>query len=68
MRAIIYIRVSTEDQNLGPKAQQDTCENFCAREGIEVAGVFVDHGVSGGTALEKRDGLLDADRDWETRM
>lgn len=60
MRAIIYIRVSTEDQNLGPKAQQDTCENFCAREGIEVAGIFVDHGVSGGTALEKRDGLLDA--------
>ena len=60
MKAVVYIRVSTEDQRLGPKAQQESCEGYCEREGIEVSGVFIDHGVSGGTALEKRDGLLDA--------
>ena len=60
MSALIYIRVSTEDQKLGPKAQQDACEAFCNREGIEVSGVFVDHGVSGGAPLDKRDALIDA--------
>lgn len=60
MSAIIYIRVSTEDQKLGPKAQQDACEAFCKREGLKVSGVFVDHGVSGGAPLDKRDALLDA--------
>ena len=60
MRAVIYIRVSTDDQRLGAKAQQDACESFCSREGIEVSEVFIDHGVSGGTPLEKRCGLMDA--------
>jgi len=60
MAAVIYIRVSTDEQKLGPKAQQDSCEAFCRREGIEVSAVFVDHGVSGGAPIEKRDGLLDA--------
>ena len=60
MKAVIYIRVSTEDQKLGSKAQQDTCEAFCQREGVEVSDILVDQGVSGGTPLEKRDGLIDA--------
>ncbi len=60
MKAVVYIRVSTDEQKLGPKAQQDQCEKFCEREGIEISGIFVDHGVSGSSPVHKRDGLIEA--------
>ena len=56
-RAIGYIRVSTEDQHLGPEAQREALERWCCTEGVELVEVFHDLGVSGGAPLEKRPAL-----------
>lgn len=45
LRACLYGRVSTSDQN--PRMQIDELREFAARRGYEVVGEFVDHGVSG---------------------
>jgi DNA invertase Pin-like site-specific DNA recombinase len=58
--AIGYVRVSTEDQNLGPEAQRTAIEAWAARQGVTLAAVFEDHGVSGATPLAERPGLLGA--------
>jgi DNA invertase Pin-like site-specific DNA recombinase len=58
--AIAYIRVSTDEQSLGPQAQRDAVARWAASHGVQVAAVFEDAGVSGGTALERRPGLLGA--------
>jgi site-specific DNA recombinase len=51
MRAIIYCRVSTLEQvrNLSLPIQEKACREYCAREGYEVARVFVDRGESAKT-------------------
>jgi DNA invertase Pin-like site-specific DNA recombinase len=59
-KAIGYIRVSTDDQRLGPKAQAKALDAWSAREGVQLLAVFVDHGVSGGNSLADRPGLLEA--------
>jgi DNA invertase Pin-like site-specific DNA recombinase len=59
-RGIAYLRVSTEDQNLGPEAQRAAIEKWAASEDVEIAEVFQDHGVSGGAPVDKRPGLLSA--------
>jgi len=59
-KAVAYLRVSTEDQNLGPQAQQRAIAAYCKREGITLLATFTDHGVSGGAELDKRPALLDA--------
>ena len=59
-RAIIYSRVSTEEQResgLGLAAQDATCRHAAARAGLAVAAAFADEGVSGSTPPEKRSGL-----------
>lgn len=61
--AAIYLRVSTDEQGEsgnGLRAQEDACRAYAARMGLDVAGVFVDAGVSGVASLEVRPGLLDA--------
>jgi DNA invertase Pin-like site-specific DNA recombinase len=58
--AIGYIRVSTDEQRLGPKDQALKLERWAAREGVTLVAVFVDHGVSGGARLQARPGLLAA--------
>lgn len=58
--AVAYLRVSTEDQNLGPEAQRAAIERWAAANGITVASWHVDQGVSGGAAIDKRPGLLAA--------
>jgi DNA invertase Pin-like site-specific DNA recombinase len=58
--AVGYIRVSTDDQSLGPEAQREAIEAYCASRGFQLVDVRFDLGVSGGTALEKRPGLLAA--------
>jgi DNA invertase Pin-like site-specific DNA recombinase len=58
--AIGYLRVSTEDQRLGPEAQRVAVEAWAAREGVEVVAWQVDQGVSGATAIEARPGLCAA--------
>ena len=50
MKAYIYTRVSTTDQNLTPEWQANVCiayyENSLKKKGYELVGVFHDHGVS----------------------
>lgn len=58
--AIAYVRVSTEDQHLGPKAQRDAMERWARSNGVRVAAVFEDLGISGGASIEERPGLLAA--------
>jgi DNA invertase Pin-like site-specific DNA recombinase len=45
VRAALYIRVSTVDQN--PQMQFDELREFCRARGWKAAAEFVDHGVSG---------------------
>lgn len=52
-RAVGYIRVSTEEQHLGPEAQRSALERWAAAEGVDVVVWFVDH-QSGGDAISKR--------------
>lgn len=59
-RAVGYLRVSTEDQNLGPAAQLDALRRWCAANGAELVAVCEDHGVSGAAALDARPGMLAA--------
>jgi DNA invertase Pin-like site-specific DNA recombinase len=57
--AVAYIRVSTEDQNLGPEAQRASIERWAHQNGIVVAAWHEDR-LSGATAVEDRPGLLAA--------
>lgn len=59
-KAVAYLRVSTEDQNLGPQAQLAAIQRYAAGKGIEIVAVHEDHGVSGGAALDKCPQLLAA--------
>lgn len=58
--AVGYVRVSTDDQNLGPDAQRAALEAWAVRAGVRLAAVFEDHGVSGATQIADRPGLLAA--------
>jgi site-specific DNA recombinase len=58
--AVAYLRVSTEDQNLGPEAQRATIAAWASRQGVRVAAWFTDQGVSGGKPVEDRPALLAA--------
>ena len=51
MKAIIYIRVSSEEQvkNLSLETQLRECERFCERSGWEIAKVFTEEGASAST-------------------
>ena len=58
--AIAYLRASTEVQKLGPEAQRASIEAWAAREGVTVAAWHLDQGVSGGTDIADRAGLVAA--------
>jgi DNA invertase Pin-like site-specific DNA recombinase len=58
--AVGYIRVSTDEQSLGPEAQRNAIEKWAQARGVRVAVVFEDFGISGGASAEKRPGLLAA--------
>jgi DNA invertase Pin-like site-specific DNA recombinase len=62
-KAVAYLRVSTEDQALGPEAQRAAIEAWAARQGVQVAAWHHDQGVSGAAAIDDRPGLLAALRD-----
>ena len=47
-RAVAYLRVSTEDQALGPEAQRAAIEAWAARQGVQVLSWHLDQGVGGG--------------------
>lgn len=59
-RVIGYVRVSTDEQHLGPEAQRDALARWCAANGAELVAVHTDAGISGGAALDKRPALLAA--------
>lgn len=58
--AIGYVRVSTDDQALGPIAQRSALVAWTARQGVALVAVFEDHGVSGAAPIADRPGLLSA--------
>ncbi len=56
--AIAYLRVSTEEQHLGPEAQRASIEGWARLRGVTVEGWHIDAGVSGASDLQDRPGLL----------
>jgi len=58
--AIGYIRVSTDEQHLGPEAQREIIERWCRTHDIVLRAVYKDIAVSGRAPLDKRPGLNDA--------
>ena len=64
--AVAYLRVSTDEQRLGPEAQRAAIETWAAREGVTVVAWHVDAGVSGGSDLADRPALAAAFADLRT--
>ncbi len=61
MQAIVYIRVSTEEQGqsgAGLAAQHDSCQRWADKAGATFVGPYSDEGVSGAAGLDKRPQLL----------
>ena len=58
--AVAYLRVSTDEQHLGPEAQRAAIGVWAARNGVEIVAWYEDRGVSGAAAIDKRPGLLAA--------
>src|SRR4051812_6671827 len=58
--AVAYLRVSTDEQRLGPEAQRAQITTWATREGVTVGAWDVDQGVSGGADLGNRPGLIGA--------
>ncbi len=59
MKAIAYIRVSTEEQaqsGLGLEAQRDRINAYATMKGVELVDVIADPGVSGAKHLAARPG------------
>ena len=59
-RVIGYVRVSTDDQALSPIVQRNGLAAWCERTGSHLVSVHEDIGVSGGSPLEDRAGLMAA--------
>ena len=59
-KAVGYLRVSTDDQALGPDAQRAAIEAWAKRSGVQVVAWHADLGVSGGAPVDKRPALLAA--------
>lgn len=59
-KAIGYLRVSTDEQHLGPAAQRAAIERWAAAAKVTIVEWHLDKGVSGGAAIEDRPGLLAA--------
>jgi DNA invertase Pin-like site-specific DNA recombinase len=58
--AVAYVRVSKDDQKLGPEAQRASIEAWAGREGVSVVAWHVDAGVCSVTAIDARPGLVGA--------
>lgn len=59
-KAVAYVRMSTDRQDLSPDAQRAAIERWASAHGVTVVAWQEDLGVSGGTPLEERPGLLAA--------
>lgn len=63
LRAVIYLRVSTEEQaqhGYGLESQEDACRAYCQRHGYEIVAVCRDEGISGTADVADRPGLAQA--------
>lgn len=58
--AVAYIRVSTEDQRLGPEAQVAAVTAWAHANGVTIVATYTDQGVSGGSDIQERPGLIGA--------
>jgi DNA invertase Pin-like site-specific DNA recombinase len=58
--AVAYLRVSTDEQHLGPEAQRAAITAWATREGVSVVAWCCDAGVSGAAAIADRPELLAA--------
>lgn len=56
-RAVLYIRVSTDEQSASLQAQRETCTRLAHQHGYEVVGEHVDENVSGTIPIDKRPAL-----------
>jgi len=61
VRAAIYARVSTSNNGQDPTMQTRELEEYCQRRGWEVAGCYVDNGISGSKESRPELDLLMAD-------
>jgi DNA invertase Pin-like site-specific DNA recombinase len=59
-KAVAYLRVSRDEQQLGPKAQEDTIRAWAEKRGVAIVAWHVDPGVSGGAELGERPALMAA--------
>jgi len=57
--AVAYLRVSTQEQDLGPEAQRAAIDAWAERQGVRVVSYFEDR-LSGGTKVEDRPAMLEA--------
>jgi DNA invertase Pin-like site-specific DNA recombinase len=57
---VCYVRVSRDDQKLGPEAQRAAVEAWAAREGVSVVASHTDQGVCSVTPIDQRPGLVAA--------
>ena len=57
-KAIGYIRVSTEDQHLGPEAQRETLGKWATANGVTLVAIY-EEAVSGGAELADRVQLME---------
>lgn len=60
MRVVGYVRVSTDEQSIGPRAQLEAMASWCAANGAELLEVHTDEGVSGAADIDKCPALLSA--------
>lgn len=61
MRAVGVVRQSRgRDESVSPAEQRGRIEEFCARDGLELVAVHEEIDVSGGTPLDRREGLTAA--------
>jgi DNA invertase Pin-like site-specific DNA recombinase len=63
MRVFAYLRVSTDHQvesGAGLAAQESFCKAWAEKNGMAIANVFIEEGVSGAAKLDKRPALLKA--------
>jgi site-specific DNA recombinase len=63
MNAVIYLRVSTEEQSqsgLGLEAQETACRSLAGTLGASEVLLFTDAGISGSKGIEDRPGLTEA--------